>query len=239
MIRALILYFLNVRPTHGYDVQRFVEINGVDKWSKIQSGSIYYALNKLEKEGCIYTLREERTGARVRKIYDITDKGRNELKKVLKEELMKPIYGVESDKFMIHLMFNKLSKEEIEDIVEKHISDLKDKKHWWEMGKKLKITSTSLKLDAITFDMAILSLDNQIKWHEVLLEELDEIIKYSAGVEKIVSSLDFANLGDDLEYNTCGKQNLGKIEDLKNEIVKNPENLEEKITQLIHLLRKN
>lgn len=239
MIRAIILYFLNTRPTHGYDIQRFIEINGVDIWAKVKSGSIYYALNKMEKEGLIFTLREERNGARVRKIYDITDKGKDELKKILKEELVKPIYGVESDKYMIYLMFNKLSKEEIQNLVEKHIGDLKDKKHWWEMGKKLKITSTSLKLDAATFDMAISSLDNQIKWHEVLLEELDGILRFSDGVERIIRSLDFADLGDDLQYNTCGNGNLAKIENLKNDIVKNPENLGEKIDELIDLLKKH
>lgn len=239
MIKALILYFLNVRPTHGYDIQRFIEINGMDKWAKIQSGSIYYALSKMEKEGLIYTLREERTGARVRKIYDINDSGRAELKKLLKQEILKPIYGVESDKFMIYLMFNKLSKEDIVGRIEEHIRELNDTKHWWEMGKKLKVTSTSLKLDAMTFDMAISSLGNQIKWHEILLEELDDILKYSDGVERIIGSLNFANLGDDIQYNTCGNHNLGKIEDLKNDIVKNPDNLEEKINELIELLRKN
>lgn len=239
MIRALILYFLNVRPTHGYDIQKYIEINGVDKWSKIQSGSIYYALNKMEKEGLIYTLREERTGARVRKIYDITDKGREELKKILKEELLKPIYSVESDKFMIYLMFNKLSKKEITELVEQHIKELEDKKNWWEMGKNLKLTSTSFKIDAMNFDMAISSLNNQIKWHQVLLEELDEIMKYSDGVERIIRNLDFANLSNDIQYKTCGNENLSKIEDLKNDIVRHPDNLEEKINELIKLLKEN
>jgi DNA-binding PadR family transcriptional regulator len=31
MIRALILYILSIRSTHGYDIQRFIEINGMDK----------------------------------------------------------------------------------------------------------------------------------------------------------------------------------------------------------------
>ena len=72
MIRALILYYLSIKPTHGYEIQKFIQLLGTDQWMKIQSGSIYYALTKLEKEKCIDVLREERTGSRVRKIYKIT-----------------------------------------------------------------------------------------------------------------------------------------------------------------------
>ena len=75
MIRGLILYYLNIKPTHGYEIQLFIKVSGMDQWAKVQSGSIYYALNKLEKEKCIQVLREERTGSRVRKIYEITDLG--------------------------------------------------------------------------------------------------------------------------------------------------------------------
>jgi DNA-binding PadR family transcriptional regulator len=53
MIKLLLLYYLSVKPTHGYEIQRFIQENELDKWTKIQSGSIYYALAKLEKEGLI------------------------------------------------------------------------------------------------------------------------------------------------------------------------------------------
>ncbi|MDV9924842.1 PadR family transcriptional regulator, partial [Clostridioides difficile] len=51
MIRTLILYYLNIKPTHGYEIQKFLQVSGADRWTKIQSGSIYYALAKLEKDG--------------------------------------------------------------------------------------------------------------------------------------------------------------------------------------------
>lgn len=76
MIRSLILYYLNVKPTHGYEIQKFLQIAGVDHWTKIQSGSIYYALAKLERKDCVEILREEKNGGRIRKIYAITQKGR-------------------------------------------------------------------------------------------------------------------------------------------------------------------
>lgn len=79
MIRGIILYYLNIKPTHGYEIQQFINMSGMDQWTKIQSGSIYYALTKLEKERNIAVCREERTGSRVRKIYEITEQGRTTL----------------------------------------------------------------------------------------------------------------------------------------------------------------
>jgi len=79
MIRVIILHYLNIKPTHGYEIQQFISMSGIDQWTKIQSGSIYYALTKLEKEKNIAIQREERTGSRVRKIYAITEQGKNTL----------------------------------------------------------------------------------------------------------------------------------------------------------------
>lgn len=237
MVKALILYFLSVKPTHGYDIQRFIEINGVADWSKIQSGSLYYALNKLEKDGFIYTLREERTGARVRKIYDITDSGKRELEVILKSELLTPLMPVESDKYISYIMLNKLPKEAILEQVNIHLKALKEKRDWWEKGKELKITEKSFKLEVMHFDMVISSLTHQINWHEYLLEELDAVIDLGKGFERIIGKIDFATI-DKVDYMmTTKKETFSQIENLKEDIVKNPENLEEKIDKLINLLK--
>lgn len=236
MIRALILYLLNIKPSHGYNIQRFIEVNGIDKWSRIQSGSIYYALDKLEKEGYIYTLKEERNGARIRKIYDITDEGKEELRNALKKELEKPIAGAESDKFMIYSMINKLTKEEITASVEKHLKVLREKKVWWEKGKKIKITEKSLKLEVLNFDMVISNLDYQIKWHEALLEQLDQVIESDNAQEQLISNVDFSTLND-VNYNDIDCEKYAKIEKFKAKIMQNPtDNLEQKLNEFIKLL---
>ena len=236
MVRALILFYLSIKPTHGYDIQRFVEINGMDQWAKIQSGSIYYALNKLEKQGFIYTLREERNGARIRKVYAINDLGKEELKRTLKEELLKPMQSIESDKFMIYMMFNKLTKDEITSGVNEHIKMLEEKKVWWESGKKLKVIETTLKTEALQFDVVIKTLGYQIEWHKMLIEEVDDLIKFSDGVENIIGKIDFGNL-DEVNYKFDNVKNLTKVQRLSDDIVRNPINLEEKVAQLIDLLK--
>lgn len=236
MVRALILYFLSIKPTHGYDIQRFLEINGIDQWARIQSGSIYYALSKLEKQGYIYTLREERTGVRIRKIYAISETGKEELKRTLKEELLKPIASIESEKYMIYMMFNKLTREEIISLLNEHIKVLEEKKIWWEKGKELKVLDTTLKSEALHFDVVISSLDHQIKWHSAMIEEVDELIKFSDGVESIIGKIDFANL-DDVQYKLEDCRNLTKVQEIADDIIRNPSNLEEKVSQLINLLK--
>ncbi|MHC1684722.1 MAG: PadR family transcriptional regulator [Clostridiaceae bacterium] len=236
MVRALILYFLSIKPTHGYDIQRFLEINGIDQWARIQSGSIYYALSKLEKQGYIYTLREERTGVRIRKVYAISDTGKEELNRTLKEELLKPIASIESEKYMIYMMFNKLPREEIISLLNEHIKVLVEKKIWWEKGKELKVLDTTLKSEALHFDVVISSLDHQIKWHSAMIEEVDELIKFSDGVENIIGKIDFANL-DDVQYKLEDCRNLTKVQEIADDIIRNPNNLEEKVSQLINLLK--
>ncbi|SMC22105.1 transcriptional regulator, PadR family [Clostridium acidisoli DSM 12555] len=238
MVRALILYFLSIKPTHGYDIQRFIEINGMDQWARIQSGSIYYALNKLEKQGFIYTLREERNGARIRKIYAINDNGKEELRRTLKEELLKPIDGVESDKFMIYLMFNRLTKDEIISGVREHIKSLEEKKKWWEKGRELKVLDTTLKSEVLHFDVVINTLDYHVKWHEMLIKEVDDLFKFSDGVENLIGKIDFGNL-DEVKYKLEGCKNFTEIQQITDDIVKDPNNLEEKLAKLINLLREN
>lgn len=236
MIRALILFYLSVKPTHGYDIQRFIEISGMDKWARIQSGSIYYALNKLESQGFIYTLREERTGSRVRKVYAINDAGREELRRTLKEELIKPIGSIESDKYMISMMFNKLTKEEIIDSLNEHLKMLREKKKWWAKGKELKVLETTLKSEALHFDVVIATLEYHIKWHEMLIEEVDELFIFSDGVERLITNIDFGNL-DDVEYGCEDIKKVTKVQELTDDIVRDPSNLEEKLAQLISLLK--
>ncbi|HHS9424310.1 TPA: PadR family transcriptional regulator, partial [Clostridioides difficile] len=102
MIRTLILYYLNIKPTHGYEIQKFLQVSGADRWTKIQSGSIYYALAKLEKDGGVRVLKEEKTGARIRKIYEITQSGKLELREEIQKELQMPIVPTGSNKFLLH-----------------------------------------------------------------------------------------------------------------------------------------
>lgn len=232
MIKVLILFFLNIKPTHGYNIQRFIEVNDLNLWAKVQSGSIYYALNKMETSKLIYTLREEKTGARIRKVFAITDLGKQKLKEFLLVELEKPIMEIESEKFMIYIMLNILDKDEIITAIEKLNNNLREKKTWWEKGKQIKIKGKNLDFEILNFDMVISNLNYQILWHTKLVEEIDEILDMSDKVSDMIRQIDFSeNENKQIDINV-------QIAKLKSEILSNPdEGLDEKINKLVNLLR--
>lgn len=237
MISAFILYYLNMKPTHGYEIQKFIQLSGTDQWAKIQSGSIYYALNKLEKDQYIRVLREERTGSRVRKIYEITDSGKQELYKQMKEELDQPISTIGSMKFLTSPMLSSLPKEEIIKIVTNHIKKLNEQKKFWSEWYHVKVNETSNGLDRLSFEMTISNIDYQIRWHEELLKNLDEYIKQSFEMEQIIKKLDF----DGMEEDKSGSYEEKKLQyalKLKDEILKDPQNAISNLDQIIEQLQK-
>lgn len=159
-----------------------------------------------------------------------------ELKAALKEELSKEIISLGSDKLFIHNMINKIDKEEVITIAEKHIKELKEKQSYWRYWKDIKINEKSLVVDKIAFDMNISSLDYQVKWHEALIENIDEYIDFSNRQEDIIRNVDFGemeeNKGTDLSN---GERRILK---LREEIIDNSGDVKGKIDELIKLLSK-
>ena len=193
MIRSLILYYLNVKPTHGYEIQKFLQIAGIDNWTKIQSGSIYYALTKLEKDGNVEVLREEKNGARIRKIYAITEKGKQELQTDLQQELLTPITPIGSDKFFLDNILDELPKDAIIAALRKHLSDLNRQKEYWEKWRQAKAQKDNIPgAEKIAFDMTIDSLKYQILWHEEILNNIDQYITLGKETRRMIQSIDLS-----------------------------------------------
>lgn len=235
MISAFILYYLNLKPTHGYEIQKFLQVSNVDQWAKIQSGSIYYALTKLEKEKYIQVLREERTGSRVRKIYAITDSGKEELHRSMAEEMDRPISNAGSIKFFTDPMLSTLSREELTIIIKKHIDKLKEQKTYWEQWHDIKVDDEAPALNRLSFRMTIDNLDYQIRWHEELLANLDYYIEASKGTEQIIKTIDFDQM-EEKSTSSEEEQRLQYALKLKNEILKDPENAVVNLDKIIHEL---
>lgn len=194
MIRALILYFLSIKPTHGYEIQKFIALNHMNDWTKIESGSIYYAIAKLEKQGAIELIREEGTGQKARKIYAITDKGRDELSKLLVVEFKKPIYSIQSDKFVAYPFVSGIDKNMLTKVVKRHIEKLQKEMEDLKKWQQYKITDKSLQIERISFEMMISSLEYQIKWHEALVDEIDRCIDMSKNISEYIKHIDFSEI---------------------------------------------
>lgn len=237
MIRSLILYYLNVKPTHGYEIQKFLQVSGIDNWAKIQSGSIYYALAKLEKDACVEVLREEKNGSRIRKIYIITNKGKQELQEDLQQELLTPIAPVGSDKFFLNNILDELPKDTIISTINKHLMDLKSQKEYWEKWRQTKTNKANVPgAEKIAFDMTIDNLKYQILWHEEILNHIDQYITLGKETRKIIQSIDFSAV--DEEDTTTTSARLLDIQKLRDEIINDPSKAVENIDRLIEQLKK-
>lgn len=236
MIKALILFYLNIKPTHGYEIQKFLQVSGTDQWAKIQSGSIYYAITKLEKEKFIKVRREERTGSRVRKIYEITESGKEEMHKELIEELSTPITTVGSFKFLTYPILCELAKDEIKIIVERHVKELNEQLIYWLKWREVKINGQSTHLEALSFDMTIESLQYQIKWHEELTQNIDLYQSQSEVIRSYISAYEFSDIDTDNKLSEVEEKIL-YTEVLKKEILKDPSNAINNLDKILEELK--
>ncbi len=153
---------------HGYEIQQMILENGLDQWTNVLSGSIYYALNKMEKEGLVETVAEERTGARLRKIYGITTMGEQTYEELILQSLKQPPFDVQSN-FMVGIsLIEKMDDEKQLEVLEQNLEQLQQKKIHWEQGYVLK----QQYLDehaALAFKTSLHIIDTNISFIEQLI----------------------------------------------------------------------
>jgi len=78
-------------PRHGYEIEKTIEERGMREWTEIGFSSIYYLLNKLEKEGLIKGRTKQQAGrGPARKVYHITTAGKEACRKETLEVLSTP-----------------------------------------------------------------------------------------------------------------------------------------------------
>lgn len=237
MIRGLILYYLNIKATHGYEIQRFIQLSGLDQWAKIQSGSIYYALTKLEKEKNITVVREERTGSRVRKIYGITEQGKQTLKEEMKDALAAPIAETGSLKFITEPILSTLEPDQMRQILKEHIAKLKEKKQLWEVWSLAKAGEAGNKLTKLSFDITISALNNQIAWHQELLDNLSEYVAESNQMQTVIKMFEADSLEASKEDSETQKK-IEFVEQIKKMVAKDPNAAMENLNKIIEEISK-
>lgn len=237
MVKLIILYYLNIKSTHGYEIQKFIQATGLDVWAKVKSGSIYYALSKMEKNGEVELYKEETIGSKVRKIYKITEKGKNELRKTTEEELDKSLMPIGTDKFIIPITFNRIDKQDAIAIINKHIKNLENTLEYWEYWKDIKINESTLQVEIISFEMTITVIKDSIRWHRALIDEFDEYVRYSESQEVMIKNIDFGEVEE--PKNNSEEVDKKRIEELQEIILNNPEQSKEALEELMKLMRQN
>jgi DNA-binding PadR family transcriptional regulator len=75
-----ILGLVHERERYGYEIEAVIEERGMREWTAIGFSSIYYLLKKLEQEGLIRSRLEEGGRGAARKVYQVTEQGRGQLR---------------------------------------------------------------------------------------------------------------------------------------------------------------
>jgi DNA-binding PadR family transcriptional regulator len=71
------------KPTHGYQLIEDIESKGYVKPGRFKTGSIYTILNRMEQRGLLSSKQEKSEEGRIRRVYSITPKGTEILKRGL------------------------------------------------------------------------------------------------------------------------------------------------------------
>ncbi len=78
-VRTLCLGILTFQEATGYEIKKMVEDEAFSHFIDASYGSIYPALTKMMNEGLVSVRAEEQAGKPDKKVYSITQSGRDEL----------------------------------------------------------------------------------------------------------------------------------------------------------------
>ncbi|MDQ3573462.1 MAG: PadR family transcriptional regulator [Actinomycetota bacterium] len=91
LLALAVLSYLSQRPMHPYEVGRTLREHGDARSIKFNHGSLYMVVHQLEKVGFVTEQGTTRAGQRPeRRVYAITDSGREEMRHWLRELIEEP-----------------------------------------------------------------------------------------------------------------------------------------------------
>ncbi len=136
-----ILGLLTARPLSGYDIQQYLELSAAEHWAEVLPGSIYYALNKLERQGFVTVDVVERTGRRERASYRLTPIGRDELRGLLRKAFRTPVRVMPSLLYTALSFVHELERSEVLEAIEAEIARLEADIDYTRLGAEVKVNA--------------------------------------------------------------------------------------------------
>lgn len=124
-IKTLCLGILSLGDATGYEIKKMVAEGSFSFFSEASYGSIYPALNKLMEEGFVSCRELPQDKRPDKKIYSLTDKGRNELTKSLRKD---PNPDKNRSEFLAALLFaESVAPERVHELIEDRIVEHEEK----------------------------------------------------------------------------------------------------------------
>jgi DNA-binding PadR family transcriptional regulator len=172
--RLVILGVLRDRPLHGYEIKHIIEDHMGD-WTNIAFGSIYFALKKLSEEEFVEKAGVEQEGGRPsRTIYQITEAGRAEFLRLLREvwaEVERHYYAID-----IGLAFaGALPSDEVKGYLEGRIAQLEEiLPHLAEHKAEILAMEDVPRRAAAVFEHSAVHFEAELAWTRNLLAEMEQ-----------------------------------------------------------------
>lgn len=131
-VRTLCLGILTFQEASGYEIKKLVEDEVFSHFIDASYGSIYPALTKMMNEGLVLVRAEEQAGKPDKKVYSITQSGRDALAAALAVD---PVADKFKSEFLFQVMLREfLPKSHIADIYDAQMQYLRDELERLEMG---------------------------------------------------------------------------------------------------------
>jgi len=175
MTRLMVLGMLRIKPMSGYELQQLMQESRVDTWAGILPGSIYHALKKMDKEGLVEVANVEATGHRVKAIYQITDEGETEYRKLLVDSFRDASVHLPVQLYtglsMLNMPNHQADSDSIIVAVEEQIQELHTKMNEIEAGQRIKSQFIEVnELTKITFE-------NMLDQYRLQIDFLEKIVQ--------------------------------------------------------------
>ncbi len=136
-----ILGLLSARPLSGYDIQQYLELSAAEHWAEVLPGSIYYALNKLERQGFVVVDSVERTGRRERASYRLTSTGQAELRGLVHKALRTPVRVMPSLLYTALTFIHVLDRQEVLAALDSEIVRIEETIAYTSLGEAAKVAA--------------------------------------------------------------------------------------------------
>lgn len=139
------------QPCHTYILDGIIEEMELEQWANISRASIYNTFERLESQGCVTVTTKKVGKMPERKVYAITEKGKQRLLKELRENMLFP--STSDNTFALAMCFNfGMSADESIEILEKRIENLNNRiekfKIDYEEVKKYKVYNSMILINA-------------------------------------------------------------------------------------------
>lgn len=162
--KLLLLGLLSQQQMHGYRLNEFIE-QELSMCSDLKKPTAYYLLSKMAEDGWILEEHEQEGNRPPRKVFQITEKGRQALLDLLRENLASyepPVFA--GDSGIAFLSY--LSKEEAVDLLEERRERIRSA---LEKARGTPVHQGSLQL---VVEHQVVHLNSELEWLDQVIEKI-------------------------------------------------------------------